>query len=63
MIEENKEIVVIDETTIKSKIYYLRNKKVMLDFELAEFMGILTKDLMNKLKEMTKNLMMILCFN
>ena len=36
MIEENKEIVVIDETTIKNKIYYIRNQKVMLDFELAE---------------------------
>ena len=31
MTEENKEIVVIDETTIKSKIYYIRNQKVMLD--------------------------------
>ena len=58
MIEENKEIVVIDETTIKSKIYYLRNQKVML-----KFMGILPKELMNKLKEITKNLMIILCFN
>ena len=35
MTEENKEIVVIDETTIKSKIYYIRNQKVMLDFELG----------------------------
>ena len=39
MIEKNKEIAVIDETTIKSKIYYLRNQKVMLDFELAEIYG------------------------
>ena len=43
MIEENKEIVVIDETTIKSKIYYLRNQKVMLDFDLAEIYGYSTK--------------------
>ena len=35
MTEENKEIVVIDETIIKSKIYYIRNQKVMLDFELG----------------------------
>lgn len=43
MIEDNKEIVVIDETTIKSKIYYIRNQKVMLDFELAEIYGYSTK--------------------
>lgn len=43
MKEENKEIVVIDETTIKTKIYYIRNQKVMLDFELAEIYGYSTK--------------------
>ena len=43
MTEENKEIVVIDETTIKSKIYYIRNQKVMLDFELAEIYGYETR--------------------
>ena len=42
MTEKNKEIVVIDETTIKSKIYYIRNQKVMLDFELAEIYGYTT---------------------
>ncbi|ERJ84394.1 hypothetical protein HMPREF1987_00492 [Peptostreptococcaceae bacterium oral taxon 113 str. W5053] len=36
MAEQNKEIVVINEDTIKNKIYYIRNQKVMLDFELAE---------------------------
>ena len=43
MTEENKKIVVIDETTIKSKIHYVRNQKVMLDFELAEIYGYSTK--------------------
>ena len=43
MTEKNKEIVVIDETTIKSKIYYIRNQKIMLDFELAEIYGYSTK--------------------
>ena len=43
MIEENKEIVVIDETTIKNKIYYIRNQKVMLDFDFAEIYGYSTK--------------------
>nr|WP_207778599.1 ORF6N domain-containing protein [Streptococcus dysgalactiae] len=41
--EKNKEIVVIDETTIKRKIYYIRNQKVMLDFELAEIYGYETR--------------------
>ena len=43
MAEQNKEIVVIDQTTIKSKIYYRRNQKVMLDFELAEIYGYETR--------------------
>ncbi|HES1563215.1 TPA: ORF6N domain-containing protein [Streptococcus pyogenes] len=43
MAEENKEIVVINEDTIKNKIYYIRNQKVMLDFELAEIYGYSTK--------------------
>ena len=43
MADENREIVVIDETTMKSKIYYIRNQKVMLDFELAEIYGYSTK--------------------
>ena len=43
MTEENKEIVVIDDTTIKSKIYYIRNQKIMLDFELAEIYGYETR--------------------
>ena len=51
MTEENKEIVVIDETTIKSKIHYIRNQKVMLDFELAEIYGYTT----TRFNEQVKN--------
>ena len=51
MAEKNKEIVVIDETTIKSKIYYIRNQKVMLDFELAEIYGYTT----TRFNEQVKN--------
>lgn len=51
MAEQNKEIVVIDETTIKSKIYYIRNQKVMLDFELAEIYGYTT----TRFNEQVKN--------
>ncbi len=50
MAEENKEIVVIDETTMKSKIYYIRSQKVMLDFELAEIYGYETKTFNQQVK-------------
>ena len=50
MTEKNKEIVVIDETTIKSKIYYIRNQKIMLDFELAEIYGYSTKRFKEQVK-------------
>ena len=43
MAEQNKEIVVINEDTIKNRIYYIRNQKVMLDFELAEIYGYETR--------------------
>ena len=49
--EKNKEIVVIDETTIKSKIYYIRNQRIMLDFELAETYGYTT----TRFNEQVKN--------
>ncbi|MDD7182285.1 ORF6N domain-containing protein [Peptostreptococcus porci] len=51
MAEKNQDIVVIDETTIKSKIYNIRNQKVMLDFELAEIYGYSTK----RFNEQVKN--------
>ena len=63
MAEQNKEIVVIDETTIKSKIYYIRNQKVMLDFELAEIYGYTTTRFNEQVKIIRRNLMMILCFS
>ncbi|HEP6917246.1 TPA: ORF6N domain-containing protein [Streptococcus pyogenes] len=43
MADQNKEIVVINEDTIKNRIYYIRNQKVMLDFELAEIYGYETR--------------------
>ena len=49
--EKNKEIVVIDETTIKRKIYYIRNQRIMLDFELAEIYGYTT----TRFNEQVKN--------
>ena len=61
--EQNKELVVIDEAAIKSKIYYIRNQKVMLDFELAEIYGYETRDFNQQVKRNNENLMMILCSN
>lgn len=41
--EIKNEIAIIDETTIKDKIYTIRGEQVMLDFELAEIYGYSTK--------------------
>lgn len=40
--EEEQEILLINEETIRSKIYNMRGQKVMLDFELAEIYGYTT---------------------
>ena len=37
------EIADINETMLQSKIYFVRDQKVMLDFELAEIYGYTTK--------------------
>ena len=52
--EENKdkqELVLINEETIRNKIYVIRGQKVMLDFELAEIYGYTTK----RFNEQVKN--------
>ena len=54
MAKENKaefEIVEINETLLQSKIYFIRNQKVMLDFELAEIYGYTT----TRFNEQVKN--------
>ena len=47
--EENT-IVIIDEATLKDKIYEIRGQKVMLDFELAEIYGYETRRLNEQIK-------------
>lgn len=37
------DILEINETMLQSKIYFVRNQKVMLDFDLAEIYGYTTK--------------------
>ena len=50
--EESKEKnIVIDENTIKKKVFNIRHQKVMLDFELAEIYGHSTK----RFNEQVKN--------
>ena len=39
----DKELMIINETTLKDKIYTIRGQKVMLDFDLAEIYGYTTK--------------------
>ena len=44
------EIAVIDERTIRDKIYMVRGVQVMLDFELAEIYGYETKNFNRQVK-------------
>ena len=44
------EIVVIDEESIKDKIYYIRGKQVILDSDLAKIYGYSTKDFNRQVK-------------
>ena len=39
----NNEIVIINEFSIKDKIYTIRNQQVILDFDLAEIYGYETR--------------------
>ena len=42
MLENKKEIFVVNKETIKDKIYHIRGQKIMLDFEPAEIYGYTT---------------------
>ena len=42
--DAGSEIAIVDERTIRDKIYIIRGVKVMLDFELAEIYGYETKN-------------------
>ena len=51
-VEDNTgaEIAIVDERTIRDKIYEVRGVKVMLDFELAELYGYETKNFNRQVK-------------
>lgn len=55
-------VVVVDEKII-SKIYLVRGKKVMLDFELADMYGVETKHLKRQVKRNAKRFQKILCLS
>ena len=42
--------IIITEKTIESKIYFIRGQKVMMDSDLAEMYGVLTKRLKEQVK-------------
>ena len=42
-IMSNNKLIIIDESTLKNKIYTIRGQQVMLDFDLAEIYGYTTK--------------------
>ena len=46
-----QDLIILNEEFIKDKIYYIRGKKVMIDFELAEIYGYTTK----RFNEQVKN--------
>ena len=37
--EEKKEIIIVDESSLRDKIYVIRDQQVMLDYDLAEIYG------------------------
>ena len=40
--KKEKEIMLVDEQTLRDKVYTIRGQKVMLDFDLAEIYGYTT---------------------
>ncbi len=48
--EEEKEVFVITEEALQSKIYYIRGQKVMLDMDLAKIYGYETKGFNRQVK-------------
>lgn len=54
---------IIPSERIVSKIYIIRNKKVMLDRNLAELYNVNTKVLIQAVKRILKDFRKILCFN
>ena len=41
--DDKNEIMIVDERSLRDKIYVIRGQQVMLDFDLAEIYGYTTK--------------------
>ena len=50
MAEQEREIKIVDDRTLKEKIYFVRGQKVMLDADLAEIYGYETKNFNRQVK-------------
>ena len=50
MFNITQDLVIVDEKSIKDKIYYIRGKKVMIDSDLAKIYGYTTKDFNRQVK-------------
>ncbi|MFM1582243.1 ORF6N domain-containing protein [Helcococcus ovis] len=50
MAEQEREIKIVDDRTLKEKIYFVRGQKVMLDADLAEIYGYETKGFNRQVK-------------
>ena len=50
MVEKNKEMVIVDDKTIKDKIYLIRGQRVMFDADLATIYGYETKNFNRQVK-------------
>ena len=48
--QQYTEIAIVDERTLRDRIYTVRGVKVMLDFELAEIYGYETKNINRQVK-------------
>ena len=50
VVEQEREIKIVDDTTLKEKIYFFRGHRVMLDSDLAEIYGYETKGFNRQVK-------------
>ena len=50
VVEQEREIKIVDDRTLKEKIYFVRGQKVMLDSDLAEIYGYETKGFNRQVK-------------
>jgi len=62
MTKEISDIVIPDEVLV-SKIYVLRNQKIMLDRDLSELYGVKTIRLREQVKRNLERFPIISCFN